>query len=165
MPSAWTALANITLETSATNVTFSSISGSYRDLVLVVAGNPNSNDYLSCRFNGDTGSNYYGVELAGASAGGSPASYSYSSSHNHADYNLPYDSNQKIQSVITILDYTATDKHKPSLIRTNYPNNGYTALSMNRWANTSAITSMLVYQVNGSQFAAGMTFALYGVSS
>jgi hypothetical protein len=37
--SAYTALANVTLGSSAANVTFSSISGSYRDLVLIVNGN------------------------------------------------------------------------------------------------------------------------------
>ena len=36
MPSAFTALANISLSGTATSITFSSISGSYRDLYMVI---------------------------------------------------------------------------------------------------------------------------------
>jgi hypothetical protein len=56
--SAYTALANVTLGSSAASVTFSSISQSYRDLVLVITATTSAVDNAFIRFNSDSGSNY-----------------------------------------------------------------------------------------------------------
>jgi hypothetical protein len=65
--SAWTPLANTTLASAANSVTFSGISGAYRDLMLVIQGSTTGPANVRMRFNGDTGSNYTFVFLAGAS--------------------------------------------------------------------------------------------------
>jgi hypothetical protein len=58
-------LANITLGSAAASVTFSSIVGTYRDLLLVSQLGHVSNNDIRIRFNSDTGSNYNMVYSAG----------------------------------------------------------------------------------------------------
>jgi hypothetical protein len=155
----YTPLATVTLGSSAASVTFSSIPATYRDLVLVITCRTNVEAYPSARFNSDTASNYSRVGMSGD--GSSTYSYSgtldrvslngYAASSNTTDYN----------TILQVMDYSATDKHKTALSRAN--NTGYAtdALAL-RWANTAAITSLQVY-VTSATFNAGSTFSLYGV--
>lgn len=158
--SAWTALANITLGASASTVTFSSISGAYRDLVLVsqnTQGTGATSAGLRLRFNGDTASNYPYVNMAGNGS----ATSSGSGTLTEVVGGL-VDPAQSIV-IYNILDYAATDKHKVVLVRgDNSAVN--TVATVVRWASTSAITTILAYPTSGT-FAAGSTFALYGVSA
>jgi hypothetical protein len=62
-------------------------------------------------------------------------------------------------SIIQIMDYSATDKHKTVLIRNGLASTFVNA-SANRWANTAAITTVS-FQVG--TYGAGSTFNLYGV--
>lgn len=155
----YTPLANLTLSGSASTVTFSSISGAYRDLVLVAnASSAASNSYL-IRINGDTAANYYNVVM---DADGTTAT-------SGAGSNTSLFSTSNINSITTtrsvlihnFLDYTATDRHKPVLGRVNNSTLGVAAMA-GRWANTSAITTIEL-RTFSSTFAAGSTFALYGV--
>lgn len=163
--SAYTALANLTLSSSASSVTFSSISGSYRDLVLVIqtAGTTANFPNMTVRFNGDSGSNYNGpVGMYGN--GSSPASWFQGA--NRTDMNFTYFNLQSTDRNLfraEILDYSATDKHKTVLARQDVPTNGTEALA-GRWASTSAITSIVI-TVPSVSFNSGSTFALYGVSA
>jgi hypothetical protein len=59
------------------------------------------------------------------------------------------------------MDYSATDKHKTVLVRSNAASTGVEAIAQ-RWASTAAITSILVFPSTGS-WAAGGTFSLYGI--
>ena len=67
MPTAtYDLISNTTLSSAQASVTISSISGSYRDLVLVVEGVASSGDfYPRLRFNSDTGNNYNFVNAGG----------------------------------------------------------------------------------------------------
>lgn len=164
MPSALVPLANITLGSSAATVTFSSISGSYRDLLLVAQPSSTSNLVgLRMRINSDTGSNYPQVVAFG------DGSSAYSASNNDTYISLAngaaWTTTSNATVIVSLLDYSATDKHKPILERGNvigtYP---ATVMSATRWASTSAITSIQLYFGSGN-IAAGSTFALYGVSA
>jgi len=65
----------------------------------------------------------------------------------------------------SIMDYSATDKHKSTLIRSRSSrDNGDTdtTAGAGRWANTNAVNQIKFYLTSGS-FAAGSTFSLYGV--
>jgi hypothetical protein len=154
------ALGNITLGGSAASVTFSSIPATYRDLVLVVNGTTTSGSTANSwiRFNGDTGSNYSYVRILGD---GSSVSSSASTGNN---YLTTGDINSAIfTSVIHIMDYSATDKHKTALSKTGNVS-AYLGAYVGRWANTAAITSVLVSNQSGD-FTSGTTFALYGIAS
>jgi hypothetical protein len=160
----YTPLANITLGSSAASVTFSSINTSlYRDLILVInAKHASGNNMLKFRLNSDTGSNYNAVFMEGN--GSSATSGSYSS----ADYfGLNYNYNNINTTggvyILNIMDYSATDKHKTILARGNSSEQETAGVAAS-WASTSAVTSILCY-LNSGSYAAGSSFALYGIAA
>jgi hypothetical protein len=155
----YTALANITLGATAASVTFSSIPATYRDLVFVFSGTATSTDRLvEVRFNGDSGSNYSQVRALGF------ASSTNSSSSTLTSFGLFYSDTglgtTQSTSILQLMDYSATDKHKTMLNRVG---GGTTWVEMRagRWANTAAITSANFF-IDGN-FATGTTLSLYGV--
>lgn len=160
--STYTPLANLTLSASASSVTFSSISQAYRDLVLVVTGTSTAGDTLAVRLNNDTNaSNYFWVYMMGngaSAASGTNSGFNYWQLQN----NSQFDSTNRGQAVINIMDYSATDKHKTGLSRSDFPAYSTEAFA-SRYASTTAISTIRVFLIGGSSFAAGSTFALYGV--
>lgn len=160
--SAWTPLANTTVSGSTTTITFSSISNSYRDLVIVYSS-PSQGSQVRplIRFNSDSGSNYNEIRMVGN--GSSTSSAAFSGSHFDAtgffsSYNDPF------TILANVLDYSATDKHKSVLFRADGASQA-TVGEMGRWANTAAITTVSFVSANGSSFPTGLTIALYGVSA
>lgn len=158
-------LANITLGSAASSVTFSSIVGTYRDLVLVATytNGVADNDYIAVKINSDTGSNYNSVTMLGNGSSASSANYS-SSNYGWLTVSGGFDSSGRGQLQTQFMDYAATDKHKTYITRNGTSSKGVEAIA-GRWASTSAITSLNIYSVNGWTFASGSTFALYGVSA
>ena len=157
----YTALANITLGSSASSVTFSSIPATYRDLVLVIAGNATLQTNPTIQLNGDTGSNYSNVWMGGS--GSAASSGSNSSNYNFAGAISTSESN----NILQIMDYAATDKHKTTLVRGNAANStlGEAASAWaGRWANTAAVTSVRFFLSSGTMNS-GTTLALYGIAS
>lgn len=158
----YVALANITLGSSASSVTFSSIPATFRDLVVVYSGNITASSTLGAyRFNSDTGSNYTGVYTANASSGTRATTSS----------DFYFQGTTGISTaIIQVMDYSATDKHKTSLVRSGNLAE-WVQMYANRWANTAAITSMTLLPIDATSFAptstwaAGTTFALYGIAS
>jgi len=151
----YVALATTTLASSASSVTFSSIDQSYGDLVLVVSGtNTVGLTSILLRFNSDTGSNYSRVFMEGDGSG--PDSVSSTDSSLKA----ALISNSEGVSIMQILDYSATDKHKSLLARaaTDRPR-----AVAGRYASTSAITTMEVLS-ESDDFDTGTTFSLYGIA-
>jgi hypothetical protein len=159
----YTPLANITLGSSAASVTFSSISQAYRDLILVATmprtDVTDTNSYV--RLNSDTGSNYSYVQMFGNGSAG----YSNSASSQTTARAFTYQNttSRQYNGILQLMDYSATDKHKTFLTRYNGDDSGVGAFAL-RWASTSAVTTLLVYPGSGS-YAAGSTFALYGVAA
>lgn len=158
--SAYVALANVTLGATAGSVTFSSISQAYRDLVLVINAPMSSSGVFGyLRFNGDSGNNYSAVRMFGSgSSTGSDTGLIGASAINFSEFYVEQNIN-----TVNIMDYSATDKHKTVLSRGNAPAN-YVFGIAGRWANTAAITSLTV-STSSSTWAAGGTFALYGIAS
>ena len=155
-------LANITLGTAASSVTFSSIPATYRDLVLVVDCTTASNSGIEFRINADSGSNYSVVNMRGI------PTTTASSATNTGTYLLTAFSQalagQRYNTIVQFMDYSATDKHKSVLIRTNYDNAASVEALAGRWASTSAMTSLL-FRSNVGNFNVGSTFNLFGIAS
>ena len=157
-------IASNVLTSSTTEVTFSSISGGYRDIVIVCDGIPTSGSALplAIRFNGDTGTNYPWVRMGGDGS----TTYSFASTTQNRIYaygpNLGTD--QRTGFLAQVMDYSATDKHKSVLVRTNAAQSDVTAYA-GRWANTAAITSITVTGVNTNAMGAGTSIYLYGIVS
>jgi hypothetical protein len=157
--SAITALANITLANSTTTtVTFSSISGSYRDLIIVWSGTTQSTFGNRFYMNNDqSNANYFNV--AGWGSGSSVFGTNVQNPQISPDIQSTTTQNQ---SLIHIMDYAQTDKHKTILSRADVPNSGV-VMQVTRWTNTAAVTSVVVN--NAAVWNSGTTISLYGVSS
>jgi len=154
----YTALATVTLASTAASVTFSSIPATYRDLILIItAQRTGSPVNVGMRFNGDSGSNYSSVFMTGT--GSSAVSGTVSGTNVQLDV-YPYPPSSGFNNyIVQIMDYSATDKHKSVLVRVNDAGNA-TEASAARWANTAAVNSLALTLSN---FNTGSTFSLYGV--
>jgi len=163
----YTALATVTLGSSAASVTFSSIPATYRDLILVanfqMSANSSRTDF---RLNGDTGGNYSDVNM-GAVGSGTPGSAGRSNQTSSVLCGYAIGPRNTFTNIATlqIMDYSATDKHKTSLSRygSGESSQGDVMASASRYANTAAITSLTVIDLFGATFQTGSTFSLYGI--
>lgn len=159
----YTPLANVTLGSSAASVTFTSISGSYRDLVLVgnLGATVSEANALKVQFNGDTASNYSYVVMAATSSATSASGTDTSIRMYHQSSG----GSSNNMFILNIMDYSATDKHKTTLSRSS--NAGLLAeAEANRWANTAAITNFSIFwATSGNNITAGSTLALYGIAA
>jgi hypothetical protein len=153
----YTPLATVTLGSAAASVTFSSIPATYRDLVLVAELTSLTSEQYLLRLNSDSGSNYSYVQI-GADSGGAFSSATTTTGI-RVGYFAAISARDNLQ--LSIMDYSATDKHKTALVRTN-SNAAATRAIAGRWANTAAVTSVLLTFPSGT-FAIGSTVSLYGV--
>ena len=154
----YVSIASNTLSSSAASVTFSSIPGTYTDLVVVVAGTftTGSTNNVNFQFNGDTASNYSFLRLLGD---GSAAS-SYRVSDVQIDIGL-LSSTAQSNTVANIQNYSNTTTYKTAIGRGNTPE--YVQASLGAWRNTAAITSVTI--LSAATFASGTTFSLYGIAA
>jgi hypothetical protein len=156
MPATYEPIATTTLGSSASSVTFSSIPGTYTDLILVVNGTSTATNGNEMQFNGDTGNNYsftllYGTGSAAVSSRNSNISFAYAGRTN---------TNQSV-SITQIMNYANTTTYKTVLTRAS--SNGDIVMgNVSTWRSTSAITS-LVYA--GATFNSGTVFTLYGIKA
>lgn len=156
MTATYEAIATTTLGSAQSSVTFSSISGSYTDLVIVIAGTVNSATAFDVTFNSDTGSNYSATRLTG---NGSTATSTRSS--NGTNMPLGYITTTQSVSVIHIMNYSNTTTYKTAIARGNAADTLTNAI-VGLWRSTSAITSI---SFAGGSFQSGSTFTLYGVKA
>lgn len=153
------AIATQTLGSAAASVTFSSISGAYTDLVLIIAGVQSVADNPYVQFNSDTATNYSRTQLSGD---GSSASSSRNS--NNAKIIFTGGDLSTFNAILNIQNYANTTTYKTVLIRSNSASDR-TAAAVGLWRSTSAITSLLIANNSANTFAAGSTFTLYGIQS
>lgn len=158
--SAWTPLANITVSGTPSTITFSSITQTFRDLILVaqIVNSASGNNCLA-RFNGDSAGNYPVIALM---SNGS-TSQTFTSTYSSIDLAATTGGSTPVSSNLQIFDYTQTDRHKSTILRSADTVN-QNALQIQRWANTAAITSITISMSSGT-FSAGTNFALYGVTN
>jgi len=156
--SAYVPLATKTLTATQASVTFSSISQAYKDLVLVCSmSNTVGNGAFLIRLNSDTGANYNWVRMFGDGTSTS-SDFTTTTSATIGNFGASQSNSQ-----LSIMDYSATDKHKTILSRTN-DSNYIVSANAARWASTSAVTSFIVYPA-GNAFTIGSSFTLYGVAA
>ncbi len=164
MPTTYEPIATTTLGSAAANVTFSTISGSYTDLILVAV--PNSAGgaaNLQVQVNNDTASNYSMTEL-----GGTGSSAVSSRASNLTSIRVSYygyvENNNNQNTIIHFQNYSNTTTNKTILARSNNAGNG-TGATVGLWRSTSAITSIKLTFDTAGNFASGSTFTLYGVKA
>jgi hypothetical protein len=163
--SAWTPLANITLGSATTTVTFSSISSAHRDLVLIVRGGNSSSNYYQVRFNGDSSGSYNWLSMFRQ---GSSSIFSNGAANaTRILFGINGNSSALGSSIgrLEIFDYATTNKHKQVILRNDdIDNNSTGELTAYRYAQTTAITSIEIVATSSTTMPTGTTIALYGVA-
>jgi hypothetical protein len=77
--------------------------------------------------------------------------------------NSPNSTTNRSNQIAQIMDYSATDKHKSILARTNDATQ-LVQMIAGRWANTAGVTTIQVYG-SGANMRAGSNISLYGIAS
>jgi hypothetical protein len=157
----YVALATTTLTGNQQTVTFSSIPNTFKDLVFVVNSRTSQLTNTGLRFNSDSGSNYFSVEMVGTEGGAATSGTNTSGTSVQSRFGGGIINSGSI-SIYQIMDYAATDKQKTVLARHNWPGQAVNAVA-SRWANTSVITSLSI-STNEPTFTSGATFSLYGIA-
>ena len=154
-------IATTTLGSAAASVTFSSISGSYTDLVLVSNGKMSAGSAVNNKitFNSDTATNYSRTYVYGD---GSTALSGRDSSQDNLGF-IYWNSTNPSTTIIQIQNYSNTTTYKTALARTS--ESGVAAAYVGLWRSTSAITSITITRGSTNDFASGSTFTLYGIKA
>jgi len=155
----YVAIATNTLGSTAASVTFSSIPGTYTDLVLIVNSSASVASYISLQYNGDTATNYSVTLMRGNGSAASSTRYASTSEIyvSVASINTTEINN----TIVQFQNYSNTTTYKTNLSRANNASLS-TDASVGLWRNTAAINSIKILNT-GANFAIGSTFSLYGI--
>ena len=164
IPSSFESIATVTASGGETSLNFTSIPGTYKSLQIRGYFLSSGGGGGSMRLNSDTGSNYARHYLGGNgssvfAAGSATQTLMFTADQSGTTYSSVV--------LIDIIDYASTSKYKTMRAWNGYDTNsagGSTYLYSGLWQSTSAVTSIQLGTGNfGGTFAAGSTFALYGV--
>ena len=151
-------IATTTLSSAQSSVTFSSIPGTYTDLILIANVVASSLTYISGRVNGDTAGNYSSTYIDGsgtsASSGRTTNATSYGSARTNPDS----------VTIIQYMNYSNTTTYKSILERISTAGSGVNAWAAT-WRNTAAITSITLFTDSANNWSSGSTFTLYGIKA
>jgi hypothetical protein len=163
--STYTPIATQTLGSSAASVTFSSISGSYTDLILITNATSTSGGSQSISIkvgNGsvDTGANYsltylYGDGSSAVSGRYSNANYLYTGRVTNTNLSTGITHFQNYSNTTTYKTVLSEGRNAAAIIIN----------LVNLWRSTSAINIMELGIDGGYSFASGSTFTLYGIAA
>lgn len=161
MPATYEPIATTTLGTTASTVTFSTIPGTYTDLILVWTGTLSSSTSVwGLQYNSDTGSNYSWTSLRGD---GSAASSTRDSGSTRIL--CGWIGTSQTTELVHIMNYSNTTTNKTNISRNNSTvASTYVSANVGLWRSTSAITSVTA-RTDSSTFASGSTFTLYGIKA
>lgn len=158
-----TALASITLQEASATVSFSNIPQNCRDLILIINQQVPGNFGLGIRFNEDSGSNYPQIMMRNNNT--SPSSAAETGVQFYGSWASQL-TNTRYLSTFQVMDYSATNKHKTTILRNAYTdaNNSaqVTETISGRWTSLSAVNTIVIFATNATGFSANSTFDLYG---
>ena len=155
-------IATNTLASATSDITFSSISGTYTDLVLVAMPIGGGGNDCLVRLNSDSGTNYSNTFLYGS---GTAAASGRGSNNTSLRGNITsMDTGEINNMIMSIQNYSNTTTYKTVLNRYNSVQTGkYVTASVGLWRSTAAITSVTITTAGSGNFAIGSTFTLYGI--
>lgn len=145
--------------------TFTSIPGTYTDLVIIVDATATTGaDDLLVQFNSDTATNYSETILTGNGSAAASTRFSTQTAI-LLDYNGVLNTT-KNNRIIQVMNYANTTTFKTVLIRANNSSTGVD-LILGLWRKTpEAITSITIKNTGtSSNFAIGSTLTLYGIKA
>jgi hypothetical protein len=158
-----------TLGTAASSIEFTSIPQDATDLLLVCSlRSASTEDGVFVRFNGST-SGYSTRTLYGTGSTSASVSNPYGVSSALFLATIPgtsFTANIFTNSQFYIVNYAGSSQKLTSLtgVGENNATLNYLDMGAGLWANTSAITSVLVYSNSTSNFVVGSTVSLYKIT-
>ena len=169
MSSTYEPIATSTLGSAQASVTFSSISGTYTDLILVIGSATFSADSsLYVQYNGDTGTNYSSTRLYGD---GTDDLSSRTSSANAAQIGAGDGQSASVMQtcIVQIQNYSNTTTNKTAIARWNR-SDAEVSTTVSLWRDTDAIDAIEVYGGFGngtknSNMQTGTILTLYGIKA
>ncbi len=164
MPTTYEPIATTTLGSAQSSVTFSSISGSFTDLVLICnvaisSGTGNS----KLQFNSDTASNYSQTSLEGTGSSAVSGRYSNQSQIYLEGSGFLNTTFQNIK-IIQVMNYANATTNKTVLVRNGGAGAGVDAI-VGLWRKTPEAITSLKIETTASTFVSGSTFTLYGIKA
>jgi hypothetical protein len=153
------------------SVTFSSIPSTYTDLALKVSVRTDrtgaNTDNVRVRLNGDTSSSYtVRALLASDSTVGNDLNTTTSGVFGYYTNTNNTTSSTFSSCELYIPNYTSSNyKSISNESSANGTGSGYNSMTANLWANTAAITTILMYPQVASNFVEYSTFYLYGIKN
>ena len=158
--STYTPLATTTLGSSVASVTFSSISGIYTDLMVIISGTTSTDTGLPMQFNSDTGSNYSGTLIYGSGS----SAVSERASNATAMPSMGRMDAVSGNGIFHFMNYSNTTTHKTVVSRGNNANSIVIA-NVGLWRSTSAINSIKFMVEGAATYSSGTTFTIYGIKA
>jgi hypothetical protein len=167
MSSTYEKIATTTLGTNANTVTFSAISGSYTDLVVIARAGAVTNNVpgLQLRFNGDTSSLYSSTRLNGNGTSAESTRNSNSTAIEGGNYStgFPTLANGGFVWICNVQNYSNTTTNKTVIARYSAAATDSGAM-VGLYRSTSAITSLTLLTTSDN-FATGSIFTIYGIKA
>lgn len=165
MTATYDSIATTTLGSAASSITFSSITGTYTDLRIVIVGTAVDTGAVRMRLNGDSGSNYSQTYLYGDGASAASARATSNSNIQFSVFGTGLSTTLPHMATVDLFSY-AGSTNKTQLIEFSHDKNGSgsTERIVSLWRSTSAITQIQIYN-SGGNFAAGYTATLYGIKA
>lgn len=158
MPATYENIATTTLTTTSSEINFTSIPGTFTDLIVVTNAIGSATLY-ALRLNADTTALYSRTRLVGD---GTSATSSRSTGQTEIVVDNLSSTNWG-QSIIQIMNYSNATTNKTVLIRAGIAATD-TAAVVGLYRSTSAITSVRLFMGSNS-FSSGSTFTLYGIKA
>lgn len=147
------ATTTLTTGTASQTITFSSIPATYTDLRIVVSGTTNAQGkIIYLRFNGDTGANYYTVELYAASTNISSANITAGTNGIKCTSNGTALTPYAFLVLADVMNY-ASNAYKKTVITQGYDSDGTSrgpARNTGTWISNSTITSVTLATSTGT---------------
>jgi hypothetical protein len=161
MPKTYEPIFTTTLVSTEASVVLSSIPQTYTDLILITQGTSTGASQLMMQFNGVSTTIYSATILGGTGSATSAVTYTNATSMQlgYADY---FTSSQTL-AITHIMSYANTTNNKTVLSKTGNAAVGV-GVSVGLSRSTSAVTSITVFP-QGSSWASGTTFTLYGIKA
>jgi len=161
-------IATQTLGSAVSNITFTSISQAYTDLVLIANfALPATGDATRIQVgNGsiDTGTNYSSTWIYGTGSTASSGRASSDTSTRFAGAAVG-PSTDFATGIINFQNYSNTTTYKTWIDRYSGVTSSEVNAMVGLWRSTSAINTIKLFNVVGSNFVVGSTFTLYGISA
>jgi len=167
MTATYDCIATTTLGSNTAFVEFSSISGTYTDLVLVCNAKTASNTSMVVRVgNGsvDTGTNYSNTVLESTGTQVRTASDSNVNAGFITGFYAQITAGNNILTTSNFQNYSNTTTHKTWINRGNVPAQ-WTDTSASLWRSTAAINVIRVFNNTGADLSSGSRFSLYGIKA